>query len=40
VITVVGGDALSDFLVAVQALEGRRAGAKLMATRALRCARE
>lgn len=40
VITVVGGDALSDFLVAVEALEGWRACAKLMATRALRRARE
>jgi hypothetical protein len=40
VITVAGGDALSDFLVAVEALEGRRACAKLMATCALRRARE
>jgi len=35
-ITVIGGDALSDFLVAVEALEGRHAGAELMATGALR----
>lgn len=40
VIPVLRGEGLSDLLVAIQAFEGRRAGAKFVATRALRCARK
>lgn len=36
VISVLGAEILRDFLVAIQALKGGRAGAKLMTTRALR----
>ena len=40
VIAVLCGQAACDFFMAIQALKGRRAGSKLMATAALRCSRQ
>ena len=37
VVSVLGAEILRDFLVAIQALKGGRAGAELVAVRTLRC---